>query len=497
MNKKNYFILVLFLQSWIFFSVLLTTPIQSEKSTPQETSFSVKTSSNEAFPRILDETQVNYYTTSWQTYPSICALSSETFAVAWFSAGQDSASNGVYARVFDATTGNNITREFRVNHHSPSSQDAPSICALSSETFAVAWFSWQQDPDGSKGVYARVFDATTGNNITREFRVNHNTTSDQTFPSICALSSDKFVVVWESWQQDPDGTCGVYARVFDATTGNNITREFRVNHHIPDTQKLPSVCALSSNTFAVAWQSWQQDGNNDGVYARVFDATTGNNITRELQVNHYTPINQNNPSICKLTSNTFAVAWESLGQDPDASAGVYANVFNATTGNNITNEFRLNNHIINNQGEPSICKLTSDTFAVAWQSFGQDPDGSYGVYSSVFNATTGNNITREFRINHNTTSDQTYPSICALSSDTYAVAWQSFGQDEPGGFGVYVSVFGKYSTSLPGSGVAAGDDDDDDDDEFNILVVSVMIIGIVVVFGMMGIIIYLIKKKGR
>ena len=91
-------------------------------------------------------------------------------------------------------------------------------------------------------------------------------------------------------------------------------------------------------------------------------------------------------------------------------------------------EFLVNNYTINNQQNPSICNLTSDTFAVAWASGGQDPgDGInvYGVYASVFDATTGKNITNEFRVNQETSYDQQNPSISALSNDTFAVAWQS------------------------------------------------------------------------
>ena len=488
MNKNNYFILVLILQSWIFFSVLLTTPTQSENLTPKEINLSLKASSTEDFPRILDETQVNYYTINDQQNPSICGLSSDKFAVAWVDQFQDSGTYGVYARVFDAKTGNNKTREFRVNHYTTDAQSSPSICALSSDTFVVTWQSDNQDGPVGSGVYARVFDATTGNNITREFRVNHYTPSFQSGPSICALSSDTFAAAWSSAGQD-SATYGVYARVFDATTGNNITREFRVNHYSPNNQYSPSICALSSDTFAVAWSSMGQDTSILGVYARVFNATTGNNITREFRVNYYKPSDQSDPSICALSSNKFAVAWWSNTQDDDGR-GVYARVFDATTGNNITREFRVNHNMTNHQSDPSICALSSDKLAVAWYSDGQDGDGR-GVYARAFDATTGNAITSEFRVNHNTTSSQDEPSICKLTSDTFAVAWSSAGQDGSGD-GVYASVFGNLLPPLP----SGDDDDDDDDEEFNILLLSVIIIGIVLVIGIIGII-YLIKKKGR
>ena len=138
-HKKKFLIIVVFLQSWIFFSFLLTTNSPSENSNPITTKPSLKTSSNKVIVRILDETQVNYNFLDNQQNPSICALTNDTFAVAWESYGQDGSSWGIYASVFNATTGKNITSEFRVNQYTDKSQANPSICALSNDTFAVAW----------------------------------------------------------------------------------------------------------------------------------------------------------------------------------------------------------------------------------------------------------------------------------------------------------------------------------------------------------------------
>jgi len=468
--------------------VFSTTPIQSENSAPMETKLSVKTSSNEDFVRLLDETQVNHYWQNSQLRPSICALSSDIFAVAWQSAGQDSGTTGVYARVFDATTGDEITPEFRVNDYTTSSQTSPSICALSSDTFAVAWNSFLQDTS-TFGVYARVFNATTGDEITPEFRVNDHTSDEQWYPSICALSSDTFAVAWQSEKQD-SGTKGIYARVFNASTGDEIIPEFRVNDYTTSSQTSPSICALSSDTFAVAWQSSGQDSGTWGVYARVFNASTGDEITPEFRVNYAWENHQTSPSICALSSDKFAVAWQSEGQDGSAT-GVYASVFNATAGENITREFQVNQYTLLNQWAPSICALSNDTLAVAWQSEGQD-SGTYGVYARVFNATTGNNITQEFQVNDHTDDDQQYPTICALSSETFTVAWESDEQDGYWG-GIYASVFGEPSTSSPSLPSGDDGDDDDDDEELNVVLI-VVVVSVVSAGAVVGVIVVLIKK---
>jgi methionine-rich copper-binding protein CopC len=374
---------------------------------------------------VFNETRANTYTADDQTNPSLCALTADTIAVAWQSQGQDGSGYGVYAAVFNATTGTNLTAEFRVNAYTTYSQWHPSVTALTADTFAVAWTSEEQD-GMYDGVYAAVFNATTGTYLTAEFQVNTYTADDQQNPSLCALTADTIAVAWTSYGQDGSGY-GVYAAVFNATTGAILTAEFRVNNYTTNEQKYPSVSALTADTFAVAWSSYEQDGSGYGVYAAVFNATTGAILTAEFRVNNYTTSEQKYPSVSALTADTFAVAWDGYEQD-GSGYGVYASVFNATTGAILTAEFRVNNYTTSNQVDPSVSALTADTFAVAWSSQGQDGSG-YGVYATVFNATTGTNMTAEFQLNNYTTNFQYHPSVSALNAGRFTVVWQSSGQD--------------------------------------------------------------------
>ncbi|TXT56307.1 MAG: hypothetical protein BAJALOKI1v1_1940004 [Promethearchaeota archaeon] len=375
-----------------------------------------------------DEFQVNNYTSNNQIHPTLCALSEDTFAVAWSSQVQDGSQYGIYASVFNATTGQNTTAEFRVNYNTNNFQWYPDIAALSEDLFVVAWQSLEQDSD-EYGIYARVFNATTGQNTTAEFRVNYNTTDDQQNPSVAALSEDSFVVAWQTNETyDENDLWNVKARVFNATTGENITAEFQVNHFTDLDQFLPDISALSEDLFAVTWASWGQDGSSMGIFANVFNATTGINITAEFQVNDYYVNYQSYPSICALSEDTIAVAWEDWIQEESLNRGIYARLFNATTGTNITAEFHANFNTTDNQERPSISALTEDSLVITWRSNGQDGNG-YGVFGRIFNATTGTNFTAEFQVNNYTTNNQEFPDIATLSEDNFAIAWESFEQD--------------------------------------------------------------------
>ena len=278
--------------------------------------------------------------------------------------------------------------------------------------------------------------------VISETRANTYTTSSQAKPCVSWLTATTFVVAWQSEGQDTSDY-GVYAKVF-SSTGASLTGEFQVNSYITSLQTNPSVCRLTDTTFVVAWQSYGQDADGLGVYANVF-SSTGANLTNEFRVNTYITNDQSSPSVDRLTDTTFVVAWQSTGQDTDG-LGVYANVF-SSTGSNLTNEFRVNTYITSDQSTQFVTQLNSTIFVIAWYSFGQDGN-SHGVFAKVF-SNTGANLTNDFLVNTYITGMQNNPSVCRLNDTTFVVAWQSNGQDNDG-YGVYAKVFSSTGANLTG-----------------------------------------------
>jgi len=408
---------------------------------------------------VIPEKQANADGANHQLYPSTCALNSTAFVVTWEGWGDGGIGSMVHGTVF-GQNGNNLTSELRLDDPATDLESNPSACALNSSTFVVAWESYGQDGDG-RGVYARVFD-DSGTSLTSEIPVNTYTLSHQECPFVCALNSSTFVVAWMSNGQDGNEN-GVYARVFD-DSGTSLTSEIPVNTYTTSNQNAPSVCALNSSAFVVAWQSSEEDGDSYGIYARIFDVT-GANLTNEILVNSHTTNGQFYPSTCALDSSTFVVAWMSYGQDGDGY-GVYARVFD-DTGTSLTNEFPVNTYTKNNQEVPSVCMLDPTTFVVVWESYGQDGDVS-GMYTTVFDRT-GAKLTGEFRVNTYTTSYQDNPSVCRIDSTTFVVAWQSYEQDSYGS-GVFFKEF-KYIDSSSSSPPIPG---------FEFVIVSLSFLGALV-----------------
>jgi hypothetical protein len=102
------------------------------------------------------ELQVNTYTTSDQANPGVAADGAGHFRVAWESAGQDGSNLGIFGQVYDAT-GTPLGGEFQVNSYTTSVQTAPSVAADAAGDFVVVWDSDQQDGD-ALGVFGQRFE---------------------------------------------------------------------------------------------------------------------------------------------------------------------------------------------------------------------------------------------------------------------------------------------------------------------------------------------------
>jgi len=164
------------------------------------------------------EFQVNTYTSLSQEAPAVCCSGNGGFTVVWDSFRQDGFQHGIFGQQF-AETGLARGQEFQVNTYTTSEQTIPSVCCGPDGSFVVAWQSLDQD-GSSYGVFARHFNA--GGGAMPELQVNTYTTGNQGSPAVACDAKGNFVVVWRSdvlppWYADSqDGdSAGVFGRRFE------------------------------------------------------------------------------------------------------------------------------------------------------------------------------------------------------------------------------------------------------------------------------------------
>jgi len=368
-------------------------------------------------PPMSNEIHVNQFTTGQQIFSSVAVDGPGNFVIAWTSAGVDGSGDGVSARRFD-TTGSPLTPEFVVNTYTTLDQYNASVACDRNGDFVIVWTSFRQLAPLGADVFARRYDSS-GNALGDEFQVNTYTTgyqySGKNGQSVAMSPSGDFVVVWSSDDQDGDGG-GVFAQRYDAA-GNKLGGEFQVNTYTTGKQNYPVVAENESHQFVVAWQSYGQDGDNEGIFARVYDAS-GHPVGGEIAVNSYTTGFQGEPTVGMDRSGNFVVAWSSY-QDGSGS-GVVGRRFDAT-GVPLTGEFLINTYTTDEQQIPSIAVDREGNFACVWESFFQDGSDS-GVFAQAFDSS-GTKVGSEFQVEVTTSGSQGYPAIATRDRGNFVVTW--------------------------------------------------------------------------
>ncbi|MEQ9696028.1 calcium-binding protein, partial [Shimia sp. SDUM112013] len=203
--------------------------------------------------------------------------------------------------------------------------------------------------------------------------------------------------------------------------------------------------ALPGGGYVVVWQDGLSDGDQDGLFGRVFNSD-GTAIGSEFQVNTRFTGNQTSPEIVGLASGGFVVVYDSFGIDGSLT-GVAGQQF-AANGSAVGDEFVINTTVSSAQSIPSITELGNGNIAVTWVGFGADGN-NYGIQGQVISAS-GGLIGDEFVANTFTLGSQYWPDVAALADGGFVVVWDTDGQDR--------HSFGAYGQRFNASGVAVGDE---------------------------------------
>ncbi|MGH2567340.1 MAG: hypothetical protein ACRDGA_03305, partial [Bacteroidota bacterium] len=376
---------------------------------------------------VSEEILVNTVTEGDQDKPAIAMNARGDLVVAWASFTGFDELYDIKARIYINRAP--ASEEFLVNTTTLHTQTNPAVAIDDSGTFIVAWDSWFQD-GGDRGVYACLFDAN-GTPASPEFRVNQTTAYSQAKPGVKIRGDGSFVVVWESWKQDivtPSGY-GVFGRIFNAD-GSARTNEFQVNTYTNDYQWFGDLEVFDDNSFAVVWCSWEQDGDDGGIYAQRFDAQGIKTGTEEL-VNKTTVNYQWLPKIRKLSGGGFAVAWSSWKQDGDRE-GVYARLFDETN-RAVSFETQVNQHEHSFQWEPDFVVTPDDGLLVVWSSWGQTGN-DYDVVARRVTPIKPQGFIRQPEGNKTSGRSTTQIFVhvvdsTALTGETYDVSFDSLGTE--------------------------------------------------------------------
>ena len=389
------------------------------------------TDSQEA-PTLTEAFRINTYTTGKQHYAVTTANADRNeYLVLWESNLQDGDGAGIFAQRLDVN-GNYEESEFMVNSYTTDEQWYALILFEETNYFAV-WVSENQDLSES-GIYGRTL-SDTCDSMQNVIRLNAYTLNDQTEPVI-ASNGDTYYVSWNSQGQDTS-SYGVYGQLV-SSSGSKIGTEVSINEYVQSAQEYPVIATDGTNYFVV-WESNGQDGDNDGIYARIIN-NEGSFVTDEFMVNDYTEDDQAAPAV-QSNGESYLVAWYSESQD-GSGAGVYASLFD-NDGNEIKTEFRLNGYTTGNQISPRI-STDGKNYLVVWTSYsltGYDGD----IYARLLD-NDGNFIGNEFKVNTKTTGLQQLIGFACMGLN-YVVIWDSWG-DTNSNYGMFAQFLDRQGSKI-------------------------------------------------
>ncbi|WP_374245141.1 DUF4347 domain-containing protein, partial [Zoogloea sp.] len=372
---------------------------------------------------LVNTTTVGTQTDNWSA-KTVAMDANGNYVVIWMDgSGATDTGIGIYGQRYNAS-GVAQGAQFHVNTYTTENQRNPAVAMDANGNFVVVWESSGQD-GSSYGIYAQRYNAS-GVAQGSEFRVNSTVTQDQLEASVAMDASGNFVVAWQSWSQDLANGHGIYAQRYNAS-GVAQGGEFLVNTYTTDSQTEPSVAMDASGNFVIAWQSFGQDGSNEGIYAKRYNSS-GVVQGAEFHVSTYTANNQDLPVVAMDSTGNFVVVWESA-QDGSGN-GIYGQRYNAS-GVAQGGEFQINTTTANQQQNPVATMLAGGGFVVVWQSTAQD--GSFdGVYMRQYNAS-GTALTGETLVNTTTTDYQDVPSIAADEKGHLVAVWHGNGPGDTDG----------------------------------------------------------------
>lgn len=389
-----------------------------------------------------------------QVYPAVAISTNGGFLV-WQDNVTDGDGSGIGAVRLDSNF-SQVYSPFRVNQAGAGFQEHAQVALLAN---GGAAFVWQGGPLGAQHIYARFLSQTnTWLTPTNDILVNTSTSFVQISPVLARLANGNIVVVWSSFNQaNTNSLQDIYAQIL-SPTGQKVGGEFRINLYVPFNQRNPSVAALSSGGFVVVWASeMQRTGPMDSfgsdpfsnigtlpgvdIYARIYDST-GAPLSYEIPVN--TGANPcSNPRVATGTDGGFMVVWgEKDMQNRNNSWDVLARPF---SGAGIGGASRMvNTTLYGDQTMPQACALGTD-YLVAWTSLGQDGSRE-GVYAQFLRGD-GTPAGGEFRVNTTTISQQMHPTLASDGVGRFLAVWTSYvGQGK--GFDLFAQRYINASLTL-------------------------------------------------
>ena len=320
-------------------------------------------------------------TTNDQRNPDVAITPDGTIAIVWQSNHLNPQRWISYIKFYDIDGVNIGVRSTldnsTLNHQYP-------VVAASDDQFAVA-FMTNLAGDNIYGIQGKYYD-NTGAAIGTEFVVD-STAEHLSYPTVAVDSSGNAIYAWQHYDVSGGNVTNIRAINMD-NLGTPTSSVYSLTTGSSNNKTYPSLARASTGEFIAVYSKFNADGDHYGIYGRKFSAT-GGVVGGEFRINESTNGSQDHPQInCTRDGAFYSVTWTDESNDGELQ-GVYARVFDYSLG--YLNSEQLINTTTDNRQMLSDVSLSRDSGEVVyvWQgglrkasTTGLDPE-DYGVYTSA------------------------------------------------------------------------------------------------------------------
>ena len=346
-----------------------------------------------------------------------------------------------------------VSPSITVNSYSTGLQRAPSIASLSDNRTIILWEDRSGQDTSSSGIFGQILDGSLSK-IGTEFLVPVDTFNWQTVPKIVSDGDTSILANWsakisrvmnfddsrafDQFYIQPvantnllfgnDGNFMITAVHQTGILQSTISAEgeelgtIKIDLQHEGVVKNLSSAVTNDGNIVHVWQGVETEGYPDAVgkdiFALVVD-TSGNIITEDFKLNSYLPGEQVQPKVSLLSTGNLLAVWESIDQD-GSGKGLYGQIF-AQNGELLGPEFRISDETLGSQQDVAIAGLHNGNFLVVYE----DSSSQSQIIAREF-SDTGVSIGDSHVIGINgDTEDSFSPSLSVRTDGSVVVTWET------------------------------------------------------------------------
>ena len=172
-------------------------------------------------------------------------------------------------------------------------------------------FVWNSFTSTRNEIYLRLFD-TNNSPLGDPVLVNTLVESDQDRPRVAVSSDNSFLVIWQSYESNPNApgfVNWVRSQAFDADGIRNGDEQLVSSHPSGEIAEISAdVAALRDGGYIVTWKSSDSEGNDVNIWARRLGAD-GVPLADPFVVNSTIGQSEDQPTVTELSDGGFLVVW--------------------------------------------------------------------------------------------------------------------------------------------------------------------------------------------